>query len=145
MHLFPVGRLPGCRTYRENKRNKHQETSEMLIHISIIFNNRLQNYQKSADKSTLIANFAHYILRKMRIKPILMMCLLALLSISARAAFTPTAYYTVDGVDMEATDVINDAQAPLTVTFRATRPTSAMPHPHTSGASPAREAQTRSL
>ena len=48
-----------------------------------------------------------------------MMCLLALLSISARAAFTPTAYYTVDGVDMEATDVINDAQAPLTVTFRA--------------------------
>ncbi len=47
------------------------------------------------------------------------MSLLALLSTVAKADFAPTAYYTVDGVDMESTDVINDAQAPLSVTFRA--------------------------
>ena len=47
------------------------------------------------------------------------MSLLALLSTVAKADFAPTAYHTVDGVDMESTDVINDAQAPLSVTFRA--------------------------
>ena len=55
----------------------------------------------------------------MRIRLILTMSLLALLSTVAKADFAPTAYYTVDGVDMESTDVINDAQAPLLVTFRA--------------------------
>ena len=55
----------------------------------------------------------------MRIRLILTMSLLALLSTVAKADFAPTAYYTVDGVDMESTDVINDAQAPLSVTFRA--------------------------
>lgn len=37
----------------------------------------------------------------------------------ALADFNPTAYYTVDGEAMEATDAITDAQAPLTVTFKA--------------------------
>ena len=55
----------------------------------------------------------------MRMKPILIVSLFALLSTVARADFTPTAYYTVDGVNMESTDVINDAQAPLSVTFKA--------------------------
>lgn len=55
----------------------------------------------------------------MRMKPILIVSLFALLSTVARADFTPTAYYTVDGVNMETTDVINDAQAPLSVTFKA--------------------------
>jgi len=35
------------------------------------------------------------------------------------ADFNPTAYYTVDGEAMETTDAITDAQAPLTVTFKA--------------------------
>lgn len=35
------------------------------------------------------------------------------------AAFTPTAYYTADGVDIEETSAINDAEAPLKVTFKA--------------------------
>lgn len=55
----------------------------------------------------------------MGIKQILILSLITLLSEAAWADFNPTAYYTVDDVDMEATDVINDAQAPLTVTFKA--------------------------
>ncbi|MGN1263112.1 MAG: gliding motility-associated C-terminal domain-containing protein [Prevotella sp.] len=35
------------------------------------------------------------------------------------ADFTPTAYYTADGENLETTDAISDAQAPLLVTFRA--------------------------
>jgi len=35
------------------------------------------------------------------------------------ADFNPTAYYTVDGEAMKTTDAITDAQAPLTVTFKA--------------------------
>lgn len=35
------------------------------------------------------------------------------------ADFNPTAYYTVDGEAFETTDAISDAQAPLSVTFRA--------------------------
>lgn len=35
------------------------------------------------------------------------------------ADFTPTAYYTADGIDVEETEYINDAQAPLRVTFKA--------------------------
>lgn len=45
--------------------------------------------------------------------------MLALLPLAASADFTPTAYYTVDGVEMEETSAINDAQAPLKVEFRA--------------------------
>lgn len=39
--------------------------------------------------------------------------------LGARADFNPTAYYTVDGESMETTDAITDAEAPLTVTFKA--------------------------
>lgn len=35
------------------------------------------------------------------------------------ADFGPTAYYTIDGEEMESTDMIADAQAPLTVRFAA--------------------------
>ncbi|MDY4654048.1 MAG: gliding motility-associated C-terminal domain-containing protein [Prevotella sp.] len=35
------------------------------------------------------------------------------------ADFNPTAYYTIDGEEMESTDMIADAQAPLTVRFAA--------------------------
>lgn len=35
------------------------------------------------------------------------------------ADFNPTAYYTIDGQEMESTDMIADAQAPLTVRFAA--------------------------
>lgn len=45
--------------------------------------------------------------------------ILALLPLAALADFTPTAYYTVDGDEHEETSAINDAQAPLTVEFRA--------------------------
>lgn len=45
--------------------------------------------------------------------------LAALLPASAFADFNPTAYYTVDGDEMEETEAIVDAQAPLRVTFRA--------------------------
>ncbi len=41
---------------------------------------------------------------------------------AALADFNPTAYYTIDGEQQEATDAILDAQAPLEVTFR-TNPT----------------------
>ena len=55
----------------------------------------------------------------MRIRQRLVIVLVALLPECLWAGFNPTAYYTVDGVDMETTDVINDAQAPLAVTFKA--------------------------
>ena len=35
------------------------------------------------------------------------------------ADFNPTAYYTIDGEEMESTDMIADAQAPLTIRFAA--------------------------
>ena len=35
------------------------------------------------------------------------------------ADFNPTAYYTIDGEEMDSTDMIADAQAPLTVRFAA--------------------------
>ena len=35
------------------------------------------------------------------------------------ADFNPTAYYTIDGEEMESTDMIADSQAPLTVRFAA--------------------------
>lgn len=44
---------------------------------------------------------------------------MALLPAKIWADFTPTAYYTVDGEALEAIDMINDAQAPLSVTFKA--------------------------
>ena len=42
-----------------------------------------------------------------------------LMPITAMADFTPTAYYTLDGEDTESTDMITDAEAPLSVTFKA--------------------------
>lgn len=45
--------------------------------------------------------------------------LLAFFPLWAMADFNPTAYYTVEGEILEATDAISDAQAPLTVTFKA--------------------------
>ena len=54
-----------------------------------------------------------------RFKTTLLASVLALSPLLAMAGFTPTAYYTVDGTDMETTDIINNAQAPLTVTFKA--------------------------
>lgn len=41
------------------------------------------------------------------------------MAMEMHADFNPTAYYTVDGEEMESTDAITDAQAPLSVTFRA--------------------------
>lgn len=38
---------------------------------------------------------------------------------TVQAAFTPTAYYTMDGTDIEETSAINDAEAPLKVMFKA--------------------------
>lgn len=55
----------------------------------------------------------------MRIKVIFIALLALLIPTAALADFNPTAYYTVDDQQMESTDVINDAQAPLFVTFRA--------------------------
>lgn len=57
--------------------------------------------------------------QKIRIKLITLLSLMVLLPTAVLADFNPTAYYNVDGEDLEATDVINDAQAPLTVTFKA--------------------------
>ncbi len=54
-----------------------------------------------------------------RIKILALWALLALIPAVARADFNPTAYYTVDGEALETTDAITDAQAPLTVTFKA--------------------------
>ncbi len=53
------------------------------------------------------------------IKAVALWALLVLTPAVAKADFNPTAYYTVDGEALEATDAITDAQAPLTVTFRA--------------------------
>ena len=44
---------------------------------------------------------------------------LLLMAETAFADFTPTAYYILDGENQETTDVLNDAEAPLTVTFKA--------------------------
>jgi len=55
----------------------------------------------------------------MRIKQLCLLSLIALLPTVVMADFNPTAYYTVDGEAMETTDAITDAQAPLTVTFKA--------------------------
>lgn len=54
-----------------------------------------------------------------RFKTTLLASIFTLSPLLAMAGFTPTAYYTVDGTDMETTDIINNAQAPLTVTFKA--------------------------
>lgn len=54
-----------------------------------------------------------------RFKTTLLASAFTLSPLLAMAGFTPTAYYTVDGTDMETTDIINNAQAPLTVTFKA--------------------------
>ena len=54
-----------------------------------------------------------------RFKTTLLASVFTLSPLLAMASFTPTAYYTVDGTDMETTDIINNAQAPLTVTFKA--------------------------
>lgn len=54
-----------------------------------------------------------------RFKATLLASVFTLSPLLAMAGFTPTAYYTVDGTDMETTDIINNAQAPLTVTFKA--------------------------
>lgn len=55
----------------------------------------------------------------MRIHKIFILLSIVLLPYNTWADFNPTAYYVVDNQNMEATDVINDAQAPLYVTFRA--------------------------
>ncbi len=52
-------------------------------------------------------------------KTIALLALLAIIPMVAKADFNPTAYYTVDGEAQETTDAITDAQAPLTVTFKA--------------------------
>lgn len=57
--------------------------------------------------------------QEMKTKLILLLSLIALLPTMAMADFNPTAYYTVDGEALEATDAITDAQAPLSVTFKA--------------------------
>ena len=55
----------------------------------------------------------------MKIKSLLIALIFAIIPSELLADFNPTAYYTVDEQPMEATDVINDAQAPLFVTFKA--------------------------
>lgn len=45
---------------------------------------------------------------------LMVFCLLQL-----HADFTPTAYYVLDGEESSTTDMLNDAQAPLLVTFKA--------------------------
>lgn len=56
----------------------------------------------------------------MRIRHILtIMVALLIVPAMAFAAFDPKAYYTVDGEEMEESEAIIDAQAPLQVTFRA--------------------------
>ena len=44
---------------------------------------------------------------------------LSLLPVCVQAGFVPTAYYVIDGESLSTTDVLNDAQAPLEVTFKA--------------------------
>ncbi len=58
-------------------------------------------------------------LHVVRMKTIALLALLAIIPMVAKADFNPTAYYTVDGEAQETTDAIADAQAPLTVTFKA--------------------------
>lgn len=55
----------------------------------------------------------------MRIRAFIITLLIFALPTMVLADFSPTAYYTVDDQAMESTDFINDAQAPLTVTFKA--------------------------
>lgn len=55
----------------------------------------------------------------MKIKIIFMTLLFVFVTDKIKADFAPTAYYNIEGVDMETTDIINDAQAPLVVTFKA--------------------------
>lgn len=59
-------------------------------------------------------NTRHY----MKIRLIIGFFLLCM-AIDMHADFNPTAYYIIDGEEMESTDAITDAQAPLSVTFRA--------------------------
>lgn len=55
----------------------------------------------------------------MKMKLIFMTFLFVFITDKIKADFVPTAYYNIDGVDMETTDMINDAEAPLVVTFKA--------------------------
>ena len=55
----------------------------------------------------------------MKIKLYFVLSLMLLLPAAAWADFDPKAYYTVDGDDFEESETINDAQAPLRVTFKA--------------------------
>lgn len=57
--------------------------------------------------------------QKTRIILMMTLSLLVFFPLWAMADFNPTAYYTVEGENLEATDAISDAQAPLTVTFKA--------------------------
>lgn len=54
-----------------------------------------------------------------KIRLILVALLTVMLPQIVFADFNPTAYYTVDGEEMEETEAIIDAEAPLHVTFRA--------------------------
>lgn len=60
----------------------------------------------------------------MKIKLYFVLSLMLLLPAAAWADFDPKAYYTVDGDDFEESETINDAQAPLRVTFKANPRTS---------------------
>ena len=55
-------------------------------------------------------------MRKKLLSTLLIACFWPLIVL---ADFNPTAYYTIDGEEMESTDMIADAQAPLTVRFAA--------------------------
>lgn len=55
----------------------------------------------------------------MRLRPLILLLATLLGSPEAMAYFEPTAYYTIDGEALEATDAINDAEAPLEVEFKA--------------------------
>ena len=55
----------------------------------------------------------------MRTKLIMAVIMVMMMPVAMLADFTPTAYYTVDGEQREETEAIDDAQAPLRVTFRA--------------------------
>lgn len=57
--------------------------------------------------------------QKTRMRLLLLLSLIALCPTIAKATFNPTAYYVVNGENLEATDAISDAQAPLEVTFKA--------------------------
>lgn len=55
----------------------------------------------------------------MRNRIIAIIFAMTIMTVKLWAGFTPTAYYILDGQETESTDAINDAQAPLTVTFKA--------------------------